>query len=94
MRYIGVDLHTTQITVCYLKTDTTREVKTFRLEAMSEFVSSLESTDQIAVEATGNTRWFIAQVKELVASLVIVNPLGFVGLFPHRRQQSRLQESR
>jgi len=77
MRYIGVDLHTTQITVCYLKTDAAKQVKTYRLEQIKEFVSTLESTDEIAVEATGNTRWFVGEVKAVVASVVIVNPRGF-----------------
>src|SRR5258707_4411047 len=77
MRNIGVDLHTTQITVCYLKTDERREEKTYRLEELSEFLSGLEATDRVAVEATGNSRWFVNQIKELVERVVIVNPHGF-----------------
>lgn len=77
MRNIGVDLHTTQITVCYLKRDESREEKTYRLEELSGFLSGLRKTDRVAVEATGNSRWFVNQVKELVGKVVIVNPQAF-----------------
>jgi len=58
MRYIGVDLHTTQITVCYLKTDDEFEIRKYKLCEIEKFVSGLQETDELAVEATGNTRWF------------------------------------
>lgn len=62
MRSIGVDLHTTQITVCYLKKDGTHSSGVYRLEEMSEFLSGLKKSDRVAVEATGNSRWFVNQV--------------------------------
>lgn len=77
MRNIGVDLHTTQITVCYLKEGEKHQEKTYRLEELSGFLAGLRKTDAVAVEATGNTRWFVNQVKELVAKVVIVNPQAF-----------------
>lgn len=77
MRHIGVDLHTTQITVCYLKEGAKQEEKRYRLEELSGFLSGLKKTDEVAVEATGNSRWFVNQVKELVAKVVIVDPRAF-----------------
>ena len=76
-RYIGVDLHTTQITVCYLKEDGSQEIAKYQLVEMERFVSKLKKTDEIAVEATGNTRWFCDQVKGKAREVRIVNPRAF-----------------
>jgi len=40
-------------------------------------VSDLNKTDEIAVEATCNTRWFAEQVAEKVSRVVLVNPRQF-----------------
>lgn len=77
MRFIGVDLHTTQVTVCYLKTVSDYEFGKYQLDEMENFVGTLQKTDQIAVEATGNTRWFVEQVREKVGRVIIVNPREF-----------------
>jgi len=77
MRYIGVDLHTTQITVCYLKATSEVEIRKYQLCEMDKFVSSLEISDEIAVEATCNTRWFAGQVQGAVKRVVLVNPREF-----------------
>ena len=77
MRYIGVDLHTTQITVCYLTAKDDISIKKYQLCEIEKFVSSLCSTDEIAVEATCNTRWFREQVEEKVRRVCLVNPREF-----------------
>jgi len=77
MRYIGVDLHTTQITVCYLTAADEIEIRKFGLCEMDKFVSGLKETDEMAVEATCNTRWFSEQVRESVRRVVLVNPRQF-----------------
>lgn len=77
MRFIEVDLHTTQITVCYLKTVSDYEFGKYQLDEMEKFVGGLKETDEVAVEATGNTRWFVEQVKEKVGRVIIVNPREF-----------------
>lgn len=77
MRYIGVDLHTTQITVCYLTEKDEISIRKYQLVEIEKFVKSLQKTDELAVEATGNTRWFVSQVKEAVGRVVVVNPRGF-----------------
>jgi transposase len=38
---------------------------------------SLKRSDEIAVEATGNTRWFCEQVQKKAGEIRIVNPRGF-----------------
>ena len=77
MSYIGVDLHTTQITVCYLKTADDYRFKQYRLDQMEDFLASLTHADELAVEATGNTRWLVNLVTEKVRRVVIVNPREF-----------------
>jgi len=77
MRYIGVDLHTTQITVCYLKAEDEFEMKKYQLCEIDKFVSGLQATDEIAVEATCGTRWFYEQVAAAVSRVVLVNPRQF-----------------
>ena len=77
MRYIGVDLHTTQITVCYLTESVKAKTKTYSLEKLAEFVAELNEADSVAVEATGNTNWFVSQIENQVARVVIVEPRSF-----------------
>lgn len=77
MRYIGVDLHTTQITVCYLTEKDEVTIRKYQLVEIEKFVADLQAADEIAVEATGNTRWFSEQVREKVSRVVLVNPRAF-----------------
>ena len=44
---------------------------------IEKFVADLQETDEIAVEATCNTRWFYQQVREKVSRVVLVNPRSF-----------------
>lgn len=77
MRSIGVDLHSNSLTACYLSAAGTEEFRTFPLRELAVFQASLAVEDQVAVEATGNTRWFVKQLKHLVAAVVVVNPNQF-----------------
>jgi len=77
MRFIGVDLHSNQITICYLTKAGKEKLATFALNNLTEFLNSLRRTDRLAVEATGNTRWFVEQIKSLVQQVVVVNPNQF-----------------
>lgn len=76
MRNIGVDLHSNSLTACYLQAEQ-EEMKTIRLSELATFQASLQPTDQVAVEATGNVRWFVEQIAPLVARVVVVNPRQF-----------------
>jgi transposase len=77
MRFIGVDLHSNQLPVCYLTKTGKEKLSSFALSALEEFQKSLRRTDRLAVEATGNTRWFVEQIKSLVERVVVVNPNQF-----------------
>jgi transposase len=77
MRHIGVDLHTNSLTVCYLDESGSEELRTFDLKELAQFQVSLEPCDQVAVEATGNTRYFVQAIKSLVSKVVVVNPSQF-----------------
>lgn len=77
MRYIGVDLHTTQVTVCYMTKKEEVSIKQYALAEIEKFVLDLKKADEIAVEATGNTSWFCEQVRKKVKRVVIVNPRRF-----------------
>ena len=78
-RYIGVDLHTNSITVCYLQQEDKMYFATYTLttEGLSDFKSSLRSNDELSVEATGNTDFFVDQVEPSVHRVVVVNPGKF-----------------
>src|SRR5689334_22314540 len=77
MRFIGVDLHSNQITLCYLTSSGQETHRTFSLKDLAGFQNSLRRSDHLAVEATSNTRWFVSQIKPRVAKVVVVNPNQF-----------------
>jgi len=76
MRDIGVDLHKTNFQCCYLTGEQTAFRK-FSLSELAVFKRDLRQSDRIAVESTGNSRWFMRQVEALVKEVVIVNPSQF-----------------
>lgn len=77
MRSIGVDLHSNSLTACYLNEDGQEQLRTVSLKELASFKQSLCPDDELAVEATGNVRWFVEQIRPLVSRLVIVNPSQF-----------------
>jgi len=76
MRSIGVDLHKTSFQCCYL-TESQTEFKKFSSSELEVFKKDLRQTDRIAVESTGNSRWFSNQVKDKVSEVIVVNPGQF-----------------
>ena len=78
-RYVGVDLHTNSLTACYLEEGEAMRFKTYQLTpaALRCFKQSLWSSDELAVEATGNTEFFVESMKDVVSRVVIVNPREF-----------------
>src|SRR5580704_9244095 len=76
-RYVGVDLHRKVFTCC-LRLESGREFLTeWRLEQLPQFVKKLRSSDEVAVEVTGNTRLFYEAVSPHVARVVVVDPRQF-----------------
>ena len=76
-RYLGVDLHRNCFTVCTLKEDGQSELRKWSIHSLSEFAHTVQATDAVAVEATGNTRYFCQSLKERGCRLVVVNPQQF-----------------
>ena len=78
-RYVGVDLHTNSVTVCYFETEEKMAFKTYTLGKNDLMLlrASLHPEDELAVEATGNTEFFVRAIEDVVARVVIVNPGQF-----------------
>lgn len=75
-RYLGVDLHRNSFLVGVREQGQTR-FQRWSLEQLPEFAAGLRPEDELAVEATGNTRWFCRAVGERVRRMVVVNPHQF-----------------
>ena len=75
--YLGVDLHRTQFTVCTRLENGRTYLRQWQLRELKLFAAQLRKEDELAVEATGNTRLFYDAVVEHVARVVVVNPAQF-----------------
>ena len=76
-RYLGVDLHRTQFTVCVRQAGEVVERRQWRIEQLPQFVEQLNGDDEVAVEAMGTTARFYDAVVGRVARVVVVNPHQF-----------------
>jgi len=88
-RYIGVDLHTTCFTVCVLTDKGESSFQEYKLTELTCFEKTLRRSDQLAVEATGNARFFSEQVRAKVRRVVIVNPRQFEVIKQSRSKTER-----
>ncbi len=77
MRYLGVDLHSNNFMVCILLENGEQVFKRYKISELAKFKEYLNGEDHLAVEATGNIRFFYTQVASLVAECVVVNPSQF-----------------
>ena len=77
-RYIGVDLHKNTFTVCYLSKKS-QELKSFKVSKVEieAFKATLSKNDEVAVESTGNTGYFVREIKRAVKVVRIINPTQF-----------------
>lgn len=76
-RFIGVDLHPNCFTVCVLNQQGTQTFQDYKLADLEPFTAGLRRTDSVAVEATGNTRFFCEHLTGRVKRVVVVNPRQF-----------------
>jgi transposase len=76
-RYLGVDLHRTQFTVCTRLENGRTYLRQWAMRELKLFVAQLRKEDELAVEATGNTRLFHDAVMKHVARVAVVNPGQF-----------------
>ncbi len=79
MRYIGIDLHTNSFTVCYLESGKPERIRTLPVQngGLEDFINTLQPTDEVALEATGNSAWFREQVSQHVSRVLIIAPWQF-----------------
>ena len=77
-RYLGVDLHRNRFTVCTLTQDGKEETACWSINDLSQFAKALKETDEVALEAAGNTRLFTEALKDAGCRLVVVNPHDFL----------------
>jgi len=77
MSYLGIDLHTNSLTVCYRTQQGKERLCTFALKDLDAFGKTLRKRDRVAVEATGNTRWFVEQIRRRVKEVIVVDPNKF-----------------
>jgi transposase len=78
-RSVGVDLHKSSFTVCYLTGKEEPILQTFpvSLEGFAAFRQTLRKSDEVAVESTGTTDYFVRQVEVQVKRVRVVNPSQF-----------------
>lgn len=75
-RFIGVDLHKTAFTVCFLEGDE-RRFETYRIGEVERFRDELRADDELALETTTNTRNFVGRVRDRVKGVHVINPFQF-----------------
>lgn len=76
-RYIGVDLHRNCFTVCVHPEKGKPRIQQWEMNALPDFAKKLRKSDEVAVESTGNTRWFYETIQARVKRVVVVNPSQF-----------------
>jgi transposase len=72
-RYLGVDLHRTQFTVCTRLESGRTYLKQWLMGELKQFSAQLREDDEVAVESTGNTRLFYDAVVEHVSPRLTIN---------------------
>jgi transposase len=75
-RCMGVDLHHDSFLVC-IREGGRQQFQRWNLGQVEEFAVGLRRSDRLAVEATGNTRWFVQALGARIARAVVVNPHQF-----------------
>lgn len=76
-RHIGIDLHRNKFTCCLRVENGRSYLSQWKLEDLPRFVKKLRSTDEVAVEVTGNTRLFHDAVAPHVARVAAVDANQF-----------------
>lgn len=78
-QWVGVDLHKNQFTVCYLNKSGENNLQVFKVDikGIEAFKKTLAKNDEVAVESTGNTAYFVRQIENRVKVVRIINPMQF-----------------
>lgn len=91
MRYIGVDLHKTNLVVCFLPARGPQRIATFSLagEGLAAFRRQLRADDEVAVEVGQNTHYFQEQIQDRVKRVVLVDPHRFAVISRSKKKTDR-----
>jgi len=78
-RSIGVDLHKNSFTDCSYKDENDYRLNTNILSknGLDSFKRRLKKGDEVAIESTGNTAYFVRAIEGYVKRVRIVNPIQF-----------------
>lgn len=76
-RYLGVDLHRNNFTVCTIAENGRRYFREYGIHSLDYFVGRLRPSDQVAVEVSTTTRLFYDAVAPHVERVAVVNSSQF-----------------
>lgn len=76
-RYLGVDLHRNNFTVCTIAENGRRYFREYDIHSLNYFAGRLRPTDQVAVEVSTTTRLFYDAVAPRVEHVAVVNSSQF-----------------
>ena len=76
-RYVGIDLHKNMFVACFWEAEDLHPVVRYPMEQIGQFVKALRADDEVGVESTGNTAYFVRKVEGHVASLKVIHPGKF-----------------
>lgn len=78
-KYVGVDLHKTQFTVCIKYEQGNKQMKQYQMtqQGIEEFKKELNKETEVAFEAQPNSKYFYDQIVDAAGKVRIINPLQF-----------------
>lgn len=77
-RFVGVDLHKNMFVSSFYEAEEDKhDVRKFKLSDIGLFKRELREEDIVAVESTGNTRYFVNQISDDVHEVKVINPIQF-----------------
>ncbi len=76
-RYLGIDLHRNNFTVCTIAENGRRYFREYEIRSLHKFAGQLRPTDEVAVEVSTTTRLFYDAVAPHVARVAVVNSSQF-----------------
>ena len=60
-------MHKNRFTVCYLQKTGVYQIKEYEIKkGLEEFKKTLKKEDEVAVESTGNTAYFVKEIKKVL----------------------------
>lgn len=78
-RFIGIDLHTTQLTICYRDIEGNEQIEIIKIDLVDKLLKKLTPDDKVAFEATGNSLFLYRKLSQVIATedITVVNTSRF-----------------